>query len=560
MLHPSTRKLIDRLAEMTELGKLDWTEGDNGSLVYSTEGYSVCLPDGANEIVITSIDGKELERATADELTATMTESGTAYTKVVAGMASEAARIARGTEAAISSLLAGMDEPEPAAVETEAEELGPEDPGDEVAAMASEGVVAHDITPSDAPEADIETAAEADAESESEVETVTAAEIETSTLVDAEPEMDDDMPSGFAADTSDGGEASETEDASSELAADSTEENPDVSGEVVSLNQDTGDTLTLADDVPDAIDTESDVTEAVARLADEVNSRDESEPANPAAEATSAVGVAAATAVGAVASAAGLDESDDEADTVIEPDQEHVSAQPLNEPAMETSTTTPYVPFGLEDSDGEDDAAFEPEVVAAPEAASRQEDESETDGDSTERIDAAPVAAATIEPATDRPSEPEPAEPDVSEPADQTPAWTATSVEEAPHVETEPATAEPVDSAADAETPAAPPQTYSLSGIGAGFGLGALSAKTEASGIPGPSADVSTEAEKIIIDATEDVLPEIEGNLNQPLAEKTASEISFGNANGANTSEDSNESDESDGDILKPRTRFNPWD
>ena len=560
MLHPSTRKLIDRLAEMTELGKLDWTEGDNGSLVYSTEGYSVCLPDGASEIVITSIDGKELERAAADELAATMTNSGTAYTQVVAGMASEAARFARGTEAAISSLLAGMDEPEPAPVETETEELGPEDPGDEVAAMTSEGIMAHDVTPSDEPEAKTETEIRAEADSESEVETAAAAEIETATIVDAEPEMDNDEPSGFTADTSDSIETSETDDASSEVVAVSAEESADLSGEVVSLDEDTGETLTVSQDVPDAVDSESDVTEAVARLADEVNSREETDPADTAAGITSAVGVAAATAVEAVASAAGLDETDDAADPVTEPDLGQVSEQSINEPVVEAASATTYVPFGLEDSDDENEAAFEPEVVAAPEAASDQEDESEIDADSAELVDAVPVVTATTEPAKDLPSEPEAPAPEISEPAVQAPAWTATNVEEAPQMESEPATAEPVDAAADAEAPAAAPQTYSLSGIGAGFGLGALSAKTEASGIPGPSADVSADAEKIIIDATEDVLPEIEGNLNQPLAEKTASEISFGNANGTSTSQDSTESDESDGDILKPRTRFNPWD
>ena len=62
MLHSSTKKLIDRLAEMTELGKLDWTEGDDGNIIYSTEGYSVHLPASADEVLITSIEGKELER------------------------------------------------------------------------------------------------------------------------------------------------------------------------------------------------------------------------------------------------------------------------------------------------------------------------------------------------------------------------------------------------------------------------------------------------------------------------------------------------------------------
>ena len=83
MLHASTRKLIDRLAEMTDLNKLDWTESDAGQITYSTEGYSVSLTEDPNEVVITSKDGKELERATAEELSATQTEDGKTYAQVV---------------------------------------------------------------------------------------------------------------------------------------------------------------------------------------------------------------------------------------------------------------------------------------------------------------------------------------------------------------------------------------------------------------------------------------------------------------------------------------------
>ncbi|MEO0452345.1 MAG: hypothetical protein AAFZ74_18670, partial [Pseudomonadota bacterium] len=104
MLHASTRKLIDRLAEMTELGKLDWTESESGHITYSTEGYSVSLTEAPNELFITSKDGKELERASADELAATQSEEGVAYTAILAAMTNEASRIARGTEAAISTL------------------------------------------------------------------------------------------------------------------------------------------------------------------------------------------------------------------------------------------------------------------------------------------------------------------------------------------------------------------------------------------------------------------------------------------------------------------------
>ena len=97
-------------------------------------------------------------------------------------------------------------------------------------------------------------------------------------------------------------------------------------------------------------------------------------------------------------------------------------------------------------------------------------------------------------------------------------------------------------------------QSYSLSGIGAGFGLGALSAKTEASGVPGPN--VTAEPEKVVIDATEDVLPEIDGRPALPEGLPVAAETSSSNEDGATEAS----SDEEESDILKPRTRFNPWD
>lgn len=69
MLHPSTKKLIDRLAVMTERGKLSWEEADEGAIKYATEGYSVSISGNApHELHITSKDGKVLEHATVEEL------------------------------------------------------------------------------------------------------------------------------------------------------------------------------------------------------------------------------------------------------------------------------------------------------------------------------------------------------------------------------------------------------------------------------------------------------------------------------------------------------------
>lgn len=574
MLHPSTQKLIDRLAEMTELGKLDWTEGENGSLVYSTEGYSVYLPDGASEIVIQSIDGKELERASAEALSATTSEQGTSYSQIVADMGAEAARIARGTETAISSILAGMEEPAPAAEEdtTELVDEGPEDPGDEAAALASEGIANHELKTE--PEADPEpqVAAEPEQESEAAEETIVAApvEIDTSSADEADASIDQIEEENTAEVTT----FSATEDESAvEVAAVETEPEPEASAEAEA----------------DEIDTESDVTEAVARLADEVNNRDET---SEETETASPVGVAAAAAVGAVASAAGLNQDDEpeaEPEPSVDADDEPVAV--VAAAPAESISAVPYVPFGLEEgSEAPAPAvAFEAPESAAVEPAPTEPELSSSEPEVTASTELPPLVEPEAEPQVEAESaativETEPAheptvagfEPEASQEqpveadaetetalTETAPVEPVTTSDDAadsstgvePEAETEPESeAEPVLAAPE------PPKTYSLSGIGAGFGLGALSAKTEASGIPGPSSLVSPEPEKIVIDATEDVLPELEGNLNVEQMEAAVSEISFGKSDNKSNDHEAESEESEDGDILKPRTRFNPWD
>ncbi|MCR9224258.1 MAG: hypothetical protein NXH70_09320 [Hyphomonas sp.] len=611
MLHPSTKKLIDRLAEMTELGKLDWTEGKNGSLVYSTEGYSVCLPEGAQEIIIQSIDGKELERAATDELASTMSDQGTSYAQIVTEMGAEANRYARGTETAISSLLAGMAEPEAPVEEDETDlaEQGPEDPGDESAALASEGIANHELKPEPeqasepepAPEIEpeIETAAEPDAFDAPEAAPVEMASAENDAVssIETEPETDIASPADLS-----GFEAAETD------------------GEEVH--------------------TESEVTEAVARLADEVNNRPDPAPVDTVeiaeqVESTSnedepsTIGIAAAAAMGVVASAAGLSQDDSAEDEVQGSIAEEVettevaatdtTAETEAPPVMEADSAPAYVPFGLEASEepvtpsddaaahsdgdegpygdvtpvtfGEMDQEREPvETMSEPITAAADM----TDTESVSEVETL-VIDESVESAVSDPEIEVAAEPEVTPfftadapAANAEPQTETVLVEETASVmtpEPEPAFASvsdapetatlPVDDAPETETSedatveadpepvlAAPeaPQTYSLSGIGAGFGLGALSAKTEASGIPGPTAVTQAEPEKIVIDATEDVLPELEGNLDLEKMEAAVSEINFGKTDAGEATTESDVEDESDGDILKPRTRFNPWD
>jgi len=56
------------------------------------------------------------------------------------------------------------------------------------------------------------------------------------------------------------------------------------------------------------------------------------------------------------------------------------------------------------------------------------------------------------------------------------------------------------------------------------------------------------------------VLPELEGNLNVEQMEAAVSEISFGKSDNSGADDAAESEDDSEGDILKPRTRFNPWD
>lgn len=594
MLHASTRKLIDRLAEMTDLNKLDWTESDAGQITYSTEGYSVSLTEDPNEVVITSKDGKELERATAEELSATQTEDGKTYAQVVGAMTSEAARIARGTEAAISSLLAGMADPvvdpEPNAVEeTEPEEMLAEDSIDDTHVAATAAMETTDM----------------DAESDI---------AEAGDFTDQAPEesaLEDDEADDHA---------DEEVDADDAIAAVSTSEEPVLS---------------------DA-ETESDVTEAVARLADEVNQREES-----------GLDAAAATAVGAVALAAGL-APEDEASKAEESAPSSEIASASEETPVDDAEPAKYVPFGLDaaaPAEPEEVAPIEAEATAAIEvAASVEETEPETviadtepvadepfepSTEVTSAVDAEPVSdetedvaqtetvvpfaavspslesevtseqsfetntleaaasaedpaemevmAAVSEPITEIDSQmetvAEAAEEKVQSPtfgiaatAAEAPMEPMTTEEPAPAESLVDAVAQPADTGfveplesptvetAPAESIAVETpvpitqQSYSLSGIGAGFGLGALSAKTEASGVPGPGA--SPEPEKVVIDATEDVLPDIDGKPALPEGSPISTDTVSGSDEG--TAEASSDADESD--ILKPRTRFNPWD
>jgi len=110
MLHPSTKKLIDRLCEMTLQRKIDWVSGERpGVLAYDTEGYRVLLDGNPAALSLCDALGNELERATQADIAATQHIDGGTYETVLETMRADADRIARGTEGAIASVLGSLD-------------------------------------------------------------------------------------------------------------------------------------------------------------------------------------------------------------------------------------------------------------------------------------------------------------------------------------------------------------------------------------------------------------------------------------------------------------------
>ncbi|MEZ6001694.1 hypothetical protein [Hyphomonas sp.] len=124
MLHPSTKRLIDKLDEMTRKQRVGWEESDNGSIKHDTEGYRVTLTAAPHSLLLTDTLGREIETCTPEDFASETDASGRPYTEFVEEMYREAHRHARGAEKAISALLSSLDE---AAAEDEADAATPLD-------------------------------------------------------------------------------------------------------------------------------------------------------------------------------------------------------------------------------------------------------------------------------------------------------------------------------------------------------------------------------------------------------------------------------------------------
>ena len=53
MLHPSTKRLIDKLGDMTRRQKVAWQEGEDGNITHDTEGYRVTLTADPHAVLLT---------------------------------------------------------------------------------------------------------------------------------------------------------------------------------------------------------------------------------------------------------------------------------------------------------------------------------------------------------------------------------------------------------------------------------------------------------------------------------------------------------------------------
>ena len=109
MIHPSTRKLIDRLHERTLEDRVAWSEGDDGAIKFENSSYSIVLFQENHELKLTDSDGRELEFVDKDELAEMANDDGVSYTDVASEMYVEGLRIAKGTKRAIDKIMAGLE-------------------------------------------------------------------------------------------------------------------------------------------------------------------------------------------------------------------------------------------------------------------------------------------------------------------------------------------------------------------------------------------------------------------------------------------------------------------
>jgi hypothetical protein len=156
MLHASTQKLIIKLCELTALGDIQWREGRDGAVVFETEGYAVEIEGQPAKLRVLNSDGDALEHVDADVLAAAPWPSGDgSFADHVSTMATQARRLARGTDHAISRILSSLSAPPAARIEAAEEPAlsttgGPESEA-AIAAAVADMAVRPDPSPEETP-------------------------------------------------------------------------------------------------------------------------------------------------------------------------------------------------------------------------------------------------------------------------------------------------------------------------------------------------------------------------------------------------------------------------
>lgn len=403
MLHASTQKLIDRLAAMTAQKKIDWIEKDNGEVIYATEGYVVRLTAEPPRILLTTESGKPLEDATSTLLKSAPHAEGGTYGDLVASIAREAYREARGTEDAINTLLAGLeDSPEaaPAAAEEteEAEDETQEEVSEDLATVSAEAI------PEEALE---DTGDDTEFLASGELSAETAQEPQEDVAEAADAPVDDSDTPEINEDLVDVSvpEAALLYAGATDMSYE-TEDDADTSDETESETE--ADFSSETDAETDSFEDDEDVSGAVARLAGEVNAADASADADELADETEETEASAADSDD---TADFDDAADDDSDSFAEtyaPEKEITSFSVMPDQGQSFDIEDDDSPESVDTlaqsdlpADAPEDATMEEVTEAAAELGDNTVDTEEDTW--SETPEPAPASSEIEEPAVDEP-------------------------------------------------------------------------------------------------------------------------------------------------------------
>lgn len=108
-IHPSTAKLIRRLADMTANRQLDWQEIDQSGVQLAVADYHVVIRMDPVSLVISTLSGEELERVDSNQLQAMSAPNFESYADLLTVLHSNALRAARNVESVVQDMLEELD-------------------------------------------------------------------------------------------------------------------------------------------------------------------------------------------------------------------------------------------------------------------------------------------------------------------------------------------------------------------------------------------------------------------------------------------------------------------